>query len=50
MANPIQLQKNLKGVNYPASKQDLVTRAKQNGADEQVLNQLNKLPDKEYSG
>ena len=30
--SPIQLQKHLKGVNYPASKRDLVAKAQQNNA------------------
>ncbi len=38
--NPIQVQKYLKGVDYPCSKQDLVNKAKQEGADENVLNTL----------
>jgi hypothetical protein len=50
MANPIQLQKNLAGMDYPASKDDLVKKAQENGADQEVVDQLKKLPDKEYSG
>jgi hypothetical protein len=46
--NPIQLQKYLKGVDYPASKQDLIERAKQEGADENVFSTLEQLPDEEY--
>jgi hypothetical protein len=46
--NPIQLQKYLKGVDYPASKQDLLDRAKQEGADENVFSTLERLPDEEY--
>ncbi len=46
--NPIQLQKYLKGVDYPASKQDLLERAKQEGADENVFSTLEQLPDEEY--
>jgi hypothetical protein len=46
--NPIQLQKYLKGIDYPASKQDLLERAKQEGADENVCATLEQLPDEEY--
>lgn len=46
--NPVQLQKNLKGINYPASKQDLVKHAQQKGADEKVCATLEKLPDRNY--
>ena len=46
--NPIQLQKHLKGVDYPASKEDLINHAKQNGADENAISALEALPDEEY--
>jgi hypothetical protein len=39
--NPIQLQKYLKGVGYPASKKDLVERAKRQGAGEDLVRALN---------
>ena len=38
--NPIEVQKNLKGMSYPASKDDLVSTAQQNGASEELLQQL----------
>lgn len=46
--NPIQLQKHLKGVDYPAKKQDLIERAQQQGADENALSALKQIPDEEY--
>lgn len=46
--SPIQLQKHLKGVNYPASKQDLMSAAEGNGADDDVRSILDALPDEEY--
>jgi hypothetical protein len=46
--NPIELQKNLKGVDYPVSKEDLVNHAKQQGADENILSVLEQLPSQEY--
>ncbi len=47
--NPIQLQKHLKGVNYPASKQDILTKAEQNGGlDDNVRSILQALPEQEY--
>lgn len=46
--NPIELQKALGGVDYPASSQDLVDAAKGNGADDSVLDALRNLPDKEF--
>ncbi|HXH85053.1 MAG TPA: DUF2795 domain-containing protein [Candidatus Tectomicrobia bacterium] len=42
--NPIQLQKYLKGVDYPASKDDLVERARGHGADEHIIDTLQRLP------
>uniref|UniRef100_B8HX34 DUF2795 domain-containing protein n=1 Tax=Cyanothece sp. (strain PCC 7425 / ATCC 29141) TaxID=395961 RepID=B8HX34_CYAP4 len=46
--NPIQLQKHLKGMDYPASKDDLIKHAQAHGADENALAVLNELPDEEY--
>ena len=48
--NPVQVQKFLGGIDYPASKQKLVDTAKKQGADDRVLNLLKKLPDKQYDG
>ena len=48
--NPIQLQKHLKGVNYPASKQDILSKAQSNGnLDDNVRSALEGLPDKQYA-
>lgn len=46
--NPIQLQKHLKGVDYPASKEDLIEHARQQGADEDALSALEQIPDEQY--
>lgn len=46
--NPIQLQKHLKGMDYPASKEDLIKHAQQQGADEDALSALEQLPDEKY--
>jgi hypothetical protein len=50
MPSPIDIQKALSGAKYPSSKQDLIERAKNNGADDEIVNSLNKLPDGEISG
>jgi hypothetical protein len=42
--NPVQVQKFLSGMNYPAGKKDIVSHAKSEGADSNVLGILNKLP------
>jgi hypothetical protein len=46
--NPIQLQKFLKGVDYPVSKQDLLKHIEQQGADEDVRATLEQLPDQQF--
>lgn len=46
--NPIQIQKFLGGVDYPASREALLSKAKESGADENVLRALEGIPDKEY--
>ena len=45
--NPIQLQKALGGMNYPASKDDLVKHAENRDADKKVLSALKDMPDSE---
>jgi hypothetical protein len=46
--NPIQIQKFLAGVDYPAEKDDLVQAAEKGGADDTVLEALRGLPDQTY--
>jgi hypothetical protein len=48
--NPIEVQKHLKGISYPASKDDVIATAEDNGADEDLLDQLRGLNRSEYSG
>jgi hypothetical protein len=38
--NPIELQKHLKGVDYPASRDDLVSTAESNGAPSELVDAL----------
>jgi predicted outer membrane protein len=47
-ANPIQIQKYLKGVDYPARRAQLIENAKNMGADESVCASLEQLPDDEF--
>ncbi|GGU30962.1 DUF2795 domain-containing protein [Lentzea flava] len=49
-SNPIEIQKNLAGVDYPVSKQQLIDKARDNGAGDDVLELLEKLPDRQYDG
>ncbi len=46
--NPIELQKYLGGIDYPASKDDLVKKAESNGAGDEVMEALRGIPDQEY--
>jgi predicted outer membrane protein len=46
--NPIQVQKFLKGVDYPASKAALIEKARSMGADENVCASLEQLPDEDF--
>ncbi|KOP26979.1 hypothetical protein AMR41_06350 [Hapalosiphon sp. MRB220] len=46
--NPVQLQKHLKGMDYPASKEELIQHAQQQGADENAMSVLQQLPEQEY--
>lgn len=46
--NPIQVQKYLKGVDYPASKEDILKMAEEHGADEELYASLEQLPDQQF--
>ncbi|MEB3210475.1 MAG: DUF2795 domain-containing protein [Leptolyngbyaceae bacterium] len=47
-ANPIEIQKYLKGVDYPASRDDLVSHAEEQGANNKLLKLLEQIPADEY--
>ncbi len=46
--SPIEIQKALGGVNYPAEKEDLIKNAEKKYAKDDVLSALKDLPDKKY--
>ncbi|MBE7376253.1 DUF2795 domain-containing protein [Pseudomonas lopnurensis] len=46
--SPANLATYLKGIDYPARRDDLVKHAQQNGAEEAVLNVLKNMPEQEY--
>jgi len=46
--NPIQVQKYLGGIDYPASKEDIVRSAEGSDAPDDVLEALRSIPDGEY--
>ncbi len=43
VVNPIQVQKFLGGVDYPCSKQELINKAKEKGADNNVISTLQRM-------
>ena len=48
--NPIELQKHLKGVDYPASKQELVSTAESNGAPQEIIETLQSIGQEQFDG
>ena len=50
LANPIQVQKFLGGVDYPVGKADLLRTAEEEGADDAVRQALEQLPERQYDG
>jgi hypothetical protein len=50
MPSPIDIQKALSGIDYPASKDQIVQHAEKNGGDEEVVEALRKIDDREYEG
>lgn len=48
--NPIHMQKFLSGVDYPASKDDLIEHARKQGADGTTVEHLHALPDRTFDG
>jgi hypothetical protein len=47
--SPTAIERDLKGVHYPASKDELLRQAKNNGAPEDALYVLNKFQKKKYN-
>ncbi len=47
--NASQITTYLKDINFPADKQKIVDMAKSKGAPENIVQWLNRLPDKQYS-
>ena len=50
MVSPIDIQKALSGMDYPAGRDDIVRHAEQNGGDKEVIDALKKIEDREYEG
>jgi hypothetical protein len=47
--SPISLQKHLKGVSYPASREDLAQQARTNAAPDDVVATIRRLPGDRYN-
>jgi len=50
MPSPIDIQKALSGMDYPASRDQIVVHAEQNNADAEILDALRGIDDREYEG
>jgi hypothetical protein len=50
MVSPIDIQKALSGMDYPATKEEIVRHAEQSGGDSEVVEALKKIEDREYEG
>jgi hypothetical protein len=46
--NPIEVQKHLKGIDYPVKKEALIKHAQKNGADQKLQSILEELPRDEF--
>lgn len=49
MPTPVQVQQFLRGIDYPTDKRTLVETARREGADENVLRALDRLPEATYN-
>ena len=48
--NPIDLQKALKGADYPAAREDLISLAKDNGADDTLVEKISHVTTDRFDG
>jgi hypothetical protein len=48
--NPIEVQKHLKGADYPASGEELASTAEKNNAPKELVEKLRSFGDEEFSG
>ena len=46
--SPIEIAKALKGIDFPAGKQDIEEHARSRGADKATMEVLSQLPDRRY--
>lgn len=48
--NPIEVQKALTGISYPATKDEIIETAEGNDAAEEILEALQSLDEQQYDG
>ncbi|MFC4372949.1 DUF2795 domain-containing protein [Nocardia halotolerans] len=48
--SPIQVQKYLSGIDYPCDRDGLVSAARDNGADSEIIDTLQDLPNRTFDG
>jgi len=48
-SNPLRLRDYLNGLDFPVSKEDLIRRAQESGADTELLETLRSLPAEQFS-
>jgi hypothetical protein len=48
--NPIEVQTHLKGIDYPASKDEVVATAESNGAPQEIVEALQRMDGTEFEG
>lgn len=46
--NPVEVEKYLKGIDYPAKKEELMKRAEENHAPREVVETLKKMPEETF--
>jgi hypothetical protein len=46
--SPSNVAHYLKGIGFPAKKKDLISQARKNDADQNVIQELDRMPDQEY--
>lgn len=47
--SPANVAQYLSGIDFPCQKEDLIEHAEQNGAEDEVLEVLNNMPEDEYN-
>lgn len=50
MLNPDEIERELRGVDYPARKRDLIQQAQDNDANPRVIEALKRLPEQDFDG